>query len=112
MTALNDLRFPLLAAFVAAFCFFSPVAFAQQAEPPADITPDEQLEADAGEADELDEEAFAALPDELLDAAFARYMDIDFLRAAWQALDAAALADAGLQLAEGERVLFRSHGLL
>jgi hypothetical protein len=43
------------------------------------------------------------------DPAFERYVDIDQLAEAWEDLDAATLADIGLQLAEGERVLLRSH---
>lgn len=43
------------------------------------------------------------------DPAFDRFVDLELLGAAIWDLDAAALADAGLQLAEGERVLHRSH---
>jgi hypothetical protein len=43
------------------------------------------------------------------DAAFDRYVDLDDLAEAWDDLDARALTDIGLQLAEGERVLMRSH---
>ena len=43
------------------------------------------------------------------DPAFDRYVDIAALGAAWENQDAAALTDAALQLAEGEKALFRSH---
>jgi hypothetical protein len=43
------------------------------------------------------------------DPAFEKFVDMDALANAWVELNAALLADAGLQLAEGERVLFRSH---
>lgn len=49
------------------------------------------------------------IPAELQDSAFDQYVDLEFLREAWASLDPPALADAGLQLAEGERVLLRSH---
>jgi hypothetical protein len=43
------------------------------------------------------------------DEAFEHYVDIDRLAAAWEDQDAGLLTDLGLQLAEGERVLLRSH---
>jgi hypothetical protein len=43
------------------------------------------------------------------DPAFDRYLDVELLERAWSDKNAALLADVGLQLAEGERVLFRSH---
>jgi hypothetical protein len=43
------------------------------------------------------------------DPAFERYIDLKLLGSAWANLDAALLTDCGLQLAEGERILFRSH---
>jgi len=46
---------------------------------------------------------------ELDDPAFDRYVDMGAAGRAWQGQDAAALADAALQLAEGERVLMRTH---
>jgi len=48
------------------------------------------------------------IPDELQDAASDQYFDMALLREAWNQLDAAALAAARLQLAEGERILRRS----
>jgi hypothetical protein len=49
------------------------------------------------------------VPRELTDAGFRRYADLDLLRAALTDRDPALLCDAALQLAEGERVLLRSH---
>lgn len=46
---------------------------------------------------------------EFVDPAFDRYIDISLLGIAWENQDAAALTDAAIQLAEGEKVLFRSH---
>jgi hypothetical protein len=46
---------------------------------------------------------------EFVDPAFDRYIDIAFLGLAWETQDASALTDAALQLAEGERILLRSH---
>lgn len=46
------------------------------------------------------------LPDEFTDPAFDRYVDIIFVA---EAVDASLLTDAGLQRAEGERVLTRPH---
>jgi hypothetical protein len=46
------------------------------------------------------------------DPAFARYIDLVVLGKAWDNLDASLLADCALQLAEGERVLQRSHALI
>ena len=43
------------------------------------------------------------------DPAFDRYLDLELLDRAWSDKNAPLLADVGLQLAEGERVLFRSH---
>lgn len=54
-------------------------------------------------------EAMTTLSAEFVDPAFARYIDLAFLGAAWENQDAAALTDAAVQLAEGEKVLFRSH---
>jgi hypothetical protein len=47
----------------------------------------------------------------IYDRAFDKYVDSDFVAAAWNRLDADALTDAALQLAEGERILLRSHKL-
>ncbi|QDU28303.1 hypothetical protein ETAA8_34030 [Anatilimnocola aggregata] len=43
------------------------------------------------------------------DPAFSRYLDLLMVGRAWDKLDAALLADCALQLAEGERVLHRTH---
>lgn len=43
------------------------------------------------------------------DPAFARYVRLSDISDAWSALDPAALTDAGLEMAEGERVLGRTH---
>jgi len=69
--------------------------------------PDAQAESDPPEiaAEEMEE----GIPEHLQDAAFDQYIDMALLTDAWNRLEPAALADAGLQLAEGERVLFRSH---
>lgn len=60
-------------------------------------------------ATETAEEATPTLSAEFVDPAFARYVDMAFLGAAWENQDAAALTDAALQLVEGEKALFRSH---
>lgn len=46
---------------------------------------------------------------DLNDPAFARYVDLNLLGQAWDSLDPALLTDCALQLAEGERILLRSH---
>src|SRR5438874_12815553 len=51
----------------------------------------------------------AVLSGDVHDPAFDRYVDLDLATRAWQQADAALLADIGLQLAEGERVLMRPH---
>ena len=43
------------------------------------------------------------------DPAFDRYVNLTLLGKAWEAQDAALLTDTALQLAEGERVLLRTH---
>ncbi len=43
------------------------------------------------------------------DPAFDRYVDLVLLGTAWDTLDAGLLTDCALQLAEGERILMRSH---
>lgn len=45
----------------------------------------------------------------LADPAFDRYVDLTLAGHAWQGQDAAGLTDAALQLAEGERILLRTH---
>lgn len=49
---------------------------------------------------------------DMLDPAFARYVDLNSIGEALLEGDAAALTDAALALAEGERVLLRSHNSL
>lgn len=51
----------------------------------------------------------AASSIDLADPAFARYVDLNLLGQAWEQLDASLLTDCALQLAEGERILMRSH---
>ena len=51
----------------------------------------------------------SAEPEWVADPAFDRYVDTDLLLQAWSQLDPELLADVGLQLAEGERVLRRPH---
>ncbi|QDU26690.1 hypothetical protein ETAA8_17710 [Anatilimnocola aggregata] len=50
----------------------------------------------------------SSAPD-LYDPAFDRYVDLMMLGRAWDQLDAALMTDCALQLAEGERILMRSH---
>jgi uncharacterized protein YjiS (DUF1127 family) len=47
--------------------------------------------------------------DSTSDPAFDRYVDMTRLRTALRELDSTTLADLGLKLSEGERILFRSH---
>jgi len=49
------------------------------------------------------------VPEELQDVAFDRYVDLLLLGDAWDRLAPALMTDVALQLAEGERVLFRPH---
>jgi hypothetical protein len=49
------------------------------------------------------------VPADLRDEAFTRYVDLSLVRGAITGRDPAGLADAALQLTEGERILFRSH---
>lgn len=51
----------------------------------------------------------AAPAPEMYDPAFDRYVDMLLVGQAWDTLDAALLTDCALQLAEGERILMRSH---
>ncbi|MDR0391310.1 MAG: hypothetical protein LBH59_05355 [Planctomycetaceae bacterium] len=46
---------------------------------------------------------------EFIDPAFERFVDMEMLAFGWSNLDARILTDCGFQLAEGERVLSRSH---
>ncbi len=48
-------------------------------------------------------------PEDLQDPAFERYVDLLVLAKAWNQLDPALITDVAMQLAEGERVLLRSH---
>jgi hypothetical protein len=69
-------------------------------------------QASGGSETKKDETATAKAPPAPVveeDPAFERYVDIAELADAWEDLDSAKLADIGLQLAEGERVLLRSH---
>lgn len=50
-----------------------------------------------------------SLPSELQDAPFNMYIDISLLEPAWRTRDAELLTDLALQLAQGERILLRSH---
>lgn len=56
-----------------------------------------------------DEIPTCAIPVDLDDPPFARHVDILLLGIAWDNQDSALLADLGLQLSEGERILFRQH---
>lgn len=49
------------------------------------------------------------VPADLHDRAFDRYVDLRLIGDAWASLNADRLVDVALQLAEGERVLLRSH---
>src|SRR5262249_7625394 len=51
----------------------------------------------------------APIPAGLEDRAFTRYVDLALVRTALTERDSALLCDVALQLAEGERVLLRSH---
>ncbi|WP_437192282.1 hypothetical protein [Planctomicrobium sp. SH527] len=66
-------------------------------------------EAPADDAVVAEEMPVYTIPNELNDPAFNQYVDITLLGPAWSAKDAAALTDIALQLAEGERILLRSH---
>ncbi len=48
-------------------------------------------------------------PSDLFDPAFDQYVDMGLLADAWAELDPALMTDVALQLAEGERILMRSH---
>ncbi|QDU28305.1 hypothetical protein ETAA8_34050 [Anatilimnocola aggregata] len=54
-------------------------------------------------------EAPAPLDFDLVDPAFDRYVDILLIGQAWDTLDPVLLTDCAMQLAEGERILMRSH---
>ena len=55
---------------------------------------------------------FAALPADLYDAAFDRYVDLRLLGEGINERNAVLVADVALQLAEGERILLRAHKAL
>lgn len=66
----------------------------------------------SADADQLDSDldvSSAMLLEELQDAAFEHYVDLRLIGQAWREMDPALLTDVALQLAEGERVLLRSH---
>ena len=50
-----------------------------------------------------------ALPPELQDPAFRKYVDISLLAVAWGDLNPVLMTDVALQLQDGERILLRSH---
>lgn len=54
-------------------------------------------------------EPLFTVPDEFVDRAFERYVDVKALRDAYLTKNAALMTDVGLELLEGERVLLRSH---
>ena len=56
-----------------------------------------------------DEIADCVIPVDLDDPAFARHVDLILFGIAWDNQDPALLTDLGLQLMEGERILFRPH---
>lgn len=59
--------------------------------------------------DDVEENSVESLPREFRDASFERYLDLRLVRDAFDARDAGLLTDVALQMAEGERVLQRSH---
>ena len=68
--------------------------------------------ADHHEKSEVDREKMQASVDEISqvsDPIFDQYVDLGRMDAAWTFLDAEALADIGIRLAEAERILFRKH---
>ena len=85
------------------------------AEPDAQEVPPDAADSPAGEIAILEQEsrggaaAAAGLPAELQDPAFDRYVDWNTFGTALAALDPVGVADVALQLAEGERILLRSH---
>jgi len=52
---------------------------------------------------------FQGVPEKFRDPAFAVYIKLDDLAEAWRDLDPKGLTDAALQLAHGEKVLYRQH---
>jgi len=64
-----------------------------------------------GNVNRLDWESRSVLlvPEEVNDPAFNRYVDLGLLAQAWEEKDPTLLTDCALQLAEGERILLRSH---
>jgi hypothetical protein len=78
-------------------------ASAQQPQVPAG---DPEPQTHAGGSEHLPP---CAIPIDLDDEPFSRYVDLLLLGQAWDFHDSALLADLGLQLAHGEQVLFRSH---
>lgn len=78
-----------------------------QVEHPFDVDDPSTFDSDAYA--QLTSAYRSALPPELQDAAFDRYVDLALLQAAEQTLDPVLMTDIALQMAEGERVLLRSH---
>lgn len=90
---------------LAAALFFGPRA-AGAAEPPRAEAADNPADKAGPGADVAAGLQADAVPD---DPAFDRYVDLRLAGRAWAGRDAALLADVALQLAEGERVVLRTH---
>src|SRR5262249_11727803 len=73
---------------------------AAAAEPRAEVIPEGAAQ---------DTETAEAIPPELQDPAFDRFVDLQQARQALAAGDAALLADVAMQLVESERIFFRPH---
>lgn len=102
------------ASLAAVLAFSTPVLYGQpEGTPPRTIesvaAPQPASKTLAGIAGQIPVLPPCAIPDDLNDAAFARYADLLLLGQAWDSHDAAMLTDVALQLAEGERVLLRPH---
>jgi hypothetical protein len=85
------------------------LALLASAEPGWAAPDTQKKQTDKKASDEAAPAKAQALPNIEEDPAFDTYVDLDDLAEAWENLDAKALTDIGLQLAEGERVLLRSH---
>ena len=90
------------------------VASGDEVEPTFDhdadvISADDANELDILPLDELVDAPLDTLPEEFQDPAFERFVDLHLIGSALADRDAGLLTDAALQLAEGERVLLRSH---
>ena len=78
----------------------------------SDAVPADAAESQADVLDDaVDADAPTTLPADLFDPAFEQYVDLSDLLDAVETLDAVRLTDCGLQMAEGERILSRSHKL-